>query len=52
MEVPQARWMVDFMENPRIKRDDKWGIPILGNTYVFGNLTNDIGNSIGTNNGI
>ena len=33
--VPQARWMIDFMENPSM--DDDWGYP-----YDFGNHKIDI----------
>ena len=37
MEVPQARWMVDVMENPIYKWMTIGGTPILGNP----NMGND-----------
>ena len=33
MGIPQARWMVYFMENPNLEVDDDWGNP-----YDSGNL--------------
>ena len=33
MEVPQARWLVYFMENPP-KMDDDWGYPMTQETSI------------------
>ena len=34
MEVPQAHWMVYFMENPNLKWMMNRGAPILGNHHM------------------
>ena len=34
MELPQARWIVDFMENPKITWMITRGAPILGNPHM------------------